>query len=106
MRADRTQLFIECDCEKVLTALEMQAVGLGTLFFRWEMIGNRRSPSNPDRSLDIDIPDFRESDLVLIKSYPGVTKVERFTEPDLAIPTALARRRELLERYVSDHAAA
>ena len=102
-----TRVFVECHDPHTVEMLELQAVGLGTLFFRWEMIANRRSKDNPELSLDLEIPDFRPSDIPLIQSYPGVERANVFPTPDnTPFPDVHTRRKELLPKYIAAHSAA
>ncbi len=92
-------VFVECTDPAIARMHYESAIGVGTLFGRWDTLQARISPLNSS-TVDLAIPDFRESDLELLSQGRGVVRVERFIA-NITLPSVKEARRE----YYHQHAA-
>lgn len=92
MPTSPVHVYVECVNPSLARINFLAAIGIDTLFGRWEMLPARISPLNPC-SIDIAIPDFRESDIELLRNQRGVVKVGRITA-DITLPSPIKARRD------------
>lgn len=98
--ANRQLVYLHCDSVDSVERHRLSAIGVRTLFARWVMIPACASDQDP-LSLNVEIPDFRgESDLKLLQSLPGVTKVGTF-DADIVLPDPLQARRQHYEHMAA-----